>query len=83
MWLAIILALYIFWLVCVWWFFIIARVHVYKFKQYSTHIVSATKLVFVILLVLTVIWFAIIAREYMNAPTISKTIKETSAEETY
>lgn len=83
MWFAIILALYILGLVLVWGFFIIARVHVYKFKQYSTHIVSATKLVFFILLALTIIGFVVVIREYMNGPTPAPTVRQAAVSETY
>ena len=65
-----------------WGFFLIARIHVYKFKQYSTHIVPATKLVFGILLVLTIVGYYVVLKEMNPAPAPTK-VQESLVKETY
>ncbi len=66
----------------VWGFFLIARIHVYKFKQYSSHIVPATKIVFVVLSVLTVVGYYVVLSE-MRATTTTKTVQSSLVKETY
>ena len=52
--------LYLLVLSWIWWFYIIARIHAYKFKNMSTHIGPVTNTLFFILLILSVIWFIMI-----------------------
>lgn len=81
-WFWILFALYSTGLIFVWGFFLIARIHVYKFKQYSTHIVPVTKLVFFVLLALTIVGYYVVLSEMNTAPA-PKTVQETSIQETY
>lgn len=42
----------------IWWFFFIAKIHFYKFKNYSKSIVPITKIVALLLFVLSILWYA-------------------------
>lgn len=44
----------------IWWFFIVAKMHAYKFKNFSNYIVPATNALFIILWILTVVGYALI-----------------------
>ena len=81
-WFWILFALYTTGLIFVWGFFLVARIHVYKFKEYSTHIVPATKLVFFVLLLLTVFGYYSVLSEMQPVAT-TKTVQQTSAAEVY
>lgn len=54
------LGLYTFILLFVWWFFIVAKIHAYKFKNFSYHIEKVTMILFITLLVLSIIWYILI-----------------------
>ena len=82
-WLWILIALYVMLLVAVWGFYLIAKIHTYKFKEYSTHIVPVTRLVGAILFVLTIIGGVMIVRDFNSVPTAKKTVQETSIEAVY
>jgi len=56
----IILSLYLVFLAVVWWFFIVAKIHAYKFKNFSSNIEKVTKILFIILLILSILWFVLI-----------------------
>jgi len=56
----IIFGIYTLFLALVWWFFIIAKIHAYKFKDFSTNIEKMTKLLAIILLVISILWYIII-----------------------
>jgi len=44
----------------VWWFFIVAKMHAYKFKNFSNYIVPFTNALLIALGILTVAWYALI-----------------------
>ncbi len=54
------LGLYTFILLFVWWFFIVAKIHAYKFKNFSYHIEKVTMSLFISLLVLSITWYIMI-----------------------
>lgn len=54
------LALYTLFIVFVWWFFVIAKIHAYKFKNFSNNIEKTTNILFVCLWLLSVIWYFVI-----------------------
>ncbi len=58
---------YIFILAVLWWFFLIARHHSYKFKNFSQNVVPVTNILFVFLIVLSVLGFILILT--LDAPT--------------
>lgn len=58
--LAVYIGLYIFLLAILWWFFLIARHHSYKFKRFSGNIVPITNILFVFLVVLSILGFVLI-----------------------
>lgn len=55
-----ILWLYTAWVVFVWVFFIIAKMHSFKFKKFSKNVVPVTKFLAILLFCLTVIWYIVI-----------------------
>lgn len=58
--LAVYMWAYIFTLAILWGFFLIARHHTYKFKNYSTNIVPMTNLLFIFLVALSIFGFFLI-----------------------
>jgi len=59
-----ILALYIIVLLIIWGFFIVARMHTLKFKNFSTHILPVTNYLMILLIILSLSWFIFIF--YLN-----------------
>jgi glycerol-3-phosphate acyltransferase PlsY len=49
--------LYTLFLVIVWWFFIIIRIHAIKFKNFQTSIVTSLKILCFILIFLSISWY--------------------------
>ena len=66
-----------------WGFFLIARIHVYKFREYSTRIVPVTNLVFFVLLIVTFLGYIIVFLQYGNTTSASTSVKTKSLQETY
>lgn len=54
------LGIYLIFLALIWWFFIVAKIHAYKFKDFSHNIEKITKLLLIILILLTIIGFFLI-----------------------
>lgn len=52
--------LYTLFLVFIWWFFIISKIHAFKFKNFSTHIKKVTYLMFIFLATLSILWYVLI-----------------------
>ena len=52
--------LYTLFLIIIWWFFIVARIHAYKFKNFSNNIVKVTNILFIILVILSLLWYWVI-----------------------
>lgn len=57
---AIFLWLYTIFLVVIWGFFIIAKIHAYKFINFSNYIEVVTRTLLVLLLILSALWYALI-----------------------
>jgi hypothetical protein len=53
---AVSLWVYIFVMVIVWGFFLVAKVHFYKFREYSSYITWVTKFISLALVCLSVLW---------------------------
>ena len=51
---------YTLFLVIVWWFFIVAKIHAYKFKNFSNYIEKVTKILLITLLIFSVLWYLVI-----------------------
>lgn len=64
------LGFYTFALVLVWWLFIVSRLHSYKFKNFSNHIVKVTNALFVFLLTLSIIGYVFIFMNYESNQNI-------------
>lgn len=54
------LGIYLIFLALIWGFFIVAKIHAYKFKDFSHNIEKITKLLLVLLIFLTIIGFFLI-----------------------
>jgi hypothetical protein len=54
------LGLYTLFLVIIWWFFIVAKIHAYKFKHFSNYIERVTKTLLVFLVILSIIGYTLI-----------------------
>ncbi len=54
----------------VWSFYLIAKIHIYKFREYSTHVRPVTRLVGIILLIMTIIGFYVVFSEYGVVPVV-------------
>lgn len=65
----------------VWGFFLVARMHVFKFKEYSTHVEPVTRTLALILLVLTMVGYAALFGAGSSQPTT--TVKEELVREEY
>lgn len=70
-------------LLFVWGFFLVAKIHTYKFKEYSTHIRPVTRIVGAILLALTFVGFYAVFRELGTSKPAETTIKKSNIQETY
>lgn len=63
-------------LVFIWWFFIVAKIHAYKFKNFSNYIEKVTKILLIILIILSIIWYIIIIFIWDISTTINFTEKD-------
>lgn len=54
------LGIYLMFLALTWGFFIVAKIHAYKFKDFSPNIEKITKLLWIALICLTLLWFLIL-----------------------
>lgn len=61
------LGIYTFFLVFVWGLFFISRLHSYKFKNFSNHIVKVTNTLFVFLLILSIVGYIFIFMNHDSA----------------
>ena len=52
--------LYTLFLIIIWWIFIVIKIHAFKFKNFSKHIVRITYLLFIFLIILSLLWYIII-----------------------
>ena len=77
------LALLLLLLIFVWGFFLIDKIHTYKFKEYSTHIQPVTRFMGFFLLILTIIGFYHVFKELGNTKTEPKTVAEAAQLEKY
>lgn len=74
------LGVYILFLAIIWWFFLVAKIHSYKFKTFSNHIESVTKALFFVLLGLSIIWFVLIYAMDPDSVSIDMSNTETKRE---
>ena len=47
-------------IVLIWWLFIVAKIHAYKFKNFSNHIEKITNVLLVFLIILSLLWYTLI-----------------------
>ena len=55
-------------LLLVWGFYLVAKIHIYKFREYSTQVRPVTRFVGIFLLVITIIAFYVVFREFDSKP---------------
>ena len=79
------LGIYTFGIVVVWALFIVSKIHAYKFKNFSHHIVKVTNMLFIALLLLSILWYVFILTNYDSQQTIQIDYSEykTSSEVDY
>lgn len=70
------LGIYTFWIVVVWALFIVSKIHAFKFKNFSHHIVKVTNLLFTVLLILSILGYIFIFMNYDSAETIQLDFKK-------
>lgn len=66
------IGIYTFVLALLWWLFIVAKIHAYKFKDFSLHITKVTNILFIFLLILSIIWYLFIFYFTTNTTTVVK-----------
>lgn len=64
--------IYTFVLALLWWLFIVAKIHAYKFKNFSLHIIKVTNILLILLIILSISWYIIIFYTTTNTTTIVK-----------
>jgi len=47
-------------IILLWWLFIVAKIHAFKFKNFSDHIKKVTSVLLFFLIILTILWYWII-----------------------
>lgn len=72
--LSLYLWLYTLVLAIVWWFFIVAKIHSYKFKNFSTNIEKVTKVLLSFLIILSILWYVLIF-SWFSSSTVSVNTK--------
>lgn len=80
--LAIYLGIYFLFMAFVWWMFLVAKVHFFKFKEYSKYIYPATKVVMISLLILTLLGWIFIFNISSSNKTV-KTVEEAATNDVY
>jgi hypothetical protein len=66
------LAILVILLFLVWSFYLIAKIHIYKFREYSTQVRPVTRFVGIMLLILTVVGFYVVFSTYNEVPAPSE-----------
>lgn len=58
--LLIYIAIYVIILFIVWWFYAVARMHIVKYKNFSTHLIPVTNFLMIFLIILSIIGFILV-----------------------
>lgn len=81
--LAISMWFYILFIVFVWGFFLIAKIHFFKFRNYWTYLVPATKFLMLALLILTILWWYFVYKLSYTSTKQTQTIEEAAVNDIY
>lgn len=54
-------------LIFIWGFFIVAKLHAYKFKNFSEHIWKVTNLLMYLLILLSILWYIVIIFSFSSS----------------
>ncbi len=65
----------------VWGFFLVARMHVFKFREYSAHVPKVTRILAIFLLVMTAVGYVAVFNLGSSGKT--QTVAEQSVQEEY
>jgi len=57
-------------IILLWGLFIVAKIHAFKFKNFSNHIKKATNILLIFLATLTLLWYTIIIFSSSNTSTV-------------
>jgi len=57
-------------IVLLWWLFIVAKIHAFKFKNFSDHIIKVTNALLIFLVILSVLWYLIIIFSSSNTNSV-------------
>jgi flagellar basal body-associated protein FliL len=57
-------------IILLWWLFIVAKIHAYKFKNFSNHIIIITQILTIFLIILTIVWYSIILFTTSNTTNV-------------
>lgn len=69
-------------MVFLWGFFLIAKIHFFKFKEYSSYVFPITKIVMLLLVFFTILWYYLIYN-YSSWVKTTQTIEESVSNENY
>jgi hypothetical protein len=68
--LAIYLWIYTFILALLWWLFIVAKIHAYKFSNFSLNIIKVTNFLLIFLIILSILWYILIIFSTSNTTVV-------------
>lgn len=74
----IIFGIYTLFLALIWGFFVIAKIHAYKFKDFSVNIEKVTKLLAITLFIISILWYIVIYNFKWSFYTVK--IEDTNAD---
>lgn len=80
--LAVSFGIYTLVMVFVWGFFLIAKIHFFKFREYSAYVFPATKIVMLILAIMTILWYYYIYN-FSSSVKVTQTVEESVSNENY
>lgn len=58
-------------LIILWWFFVIAKIHSYKFKNFSNNIQNVTRILLVVMFLLSLLWYIVILMYSWNGQLLT------------
>lgn len=63
--------IYTFCLALLWWLFIVAKIHAFKFKNFSNNIIKITNILLSFLIILSILWYLIIFLSTSNTVVVN------------
>lgn len=56
----VIFGIYTLFLALIWGFFVVAKIHAYKFKDFSPNIEKVTKILAIVLFIISILWYIVV-----------------------